>query len=136
MMPRRLGQSNGRPPSALLPLACRSPAACPPLARRLLGHFGAAPGWQLTEKLAQSPNGAEAMCKVMNNYLTEMIDCISAHGGDIVKFAGARTGAVRPRHVDCTLTARSPHARRARPCPRGPSHERATASGVTRRTGH
>lgn len=28
---------------------------------------------QLTEKLAQQPNGAEAMCAIMNAYLTEMI---------------------------------------------------------------
>ena len=43
---------------------------------------------QLTEKLAQQPNGAETMCAIMNSYLTLMITTISAHGGDVVKFAG------------------------------------------------
>ena len=43
---------------------------------------------QLTEKLAQLPTGAETMCGIMNKYLTLMIDTISQHGGDVVKFAG------------------------------------------------
>ena len=28
------------------------------------------------------------MCAIMNRYLTEMISTISAHGGDVIKFAG------------------------------------------------
>ena len=35
---------------------------------------------QLTEKLAQQPNGAERMCKIMNEYLTACIDIVNEHG--------------------------------------------------------
>ena len=58
-----------------------------PRTSRLLCPFSRAPR-QLTETLARRPNGAEEMCRIMNSYLTLMISTISAHGGDVVKFAG------------------------------------------------
>jgi class 3 adenylate cyclase len=43
----------------------------------------------LAENLARcGPNGAEELAKVLNDYFGRLIDIISAHGGEVVKFAG------------------------------------------------
>ena len=43
----------------------------------------------LTEKLAErGPSGAEELTRQLNGYFGQLIDLITAHGGDIVKFAG------------------------------------------------
>jgi class 3 adenylate cyclase/tetratricopeptide (TPR) repeat protein len=43
----------------------------------------------LTEKLAErGPSGAEELTLQLNNYFGQLIDLITAHGGDIAKFAG------------------------------------------------
>ncbi|MFL5586808.1 MAG: adenylate/guanylate cyclase domain-containing protein [Ktedonobacteraceae bacterium] len=43
----------------------------------------------LTERLAQhSPAGAEELISLLNRYFGQLIDIVTAHGGDVVKFAG------------------------------------------------
>ena len=43
----------------------------------------------LTERLSQrGADGVEELSRVLNNYFGQLIDLITAHGGDIVKFAG------------------------------------------------
>eukprot|EP00468_Gymnochlora_sp_CCMP2014_P010054 CAMPEP_0167750018 /NCGR_PEP_ID=MMETSP0110_2-20121227/5748_1 /TAXON_ID=629695 /ORGANISM="Gymnochlora sp., Strain CCMP2014" /LENGTH=1991 /DNA_ID=CAMNT_0007635273 /DNA_START=125 /DNA_END=6100 /DNA_ORIENTATION=+ len=44
---------------------------------------------KLTEELdKQGPAGLQKMCKILNEYFTKLVNIISEHGGDIVKFAG------------------------------------------------
>jgi class 3 adenylate cyclase/tetratricopeptide (TPR) repeat protein len=44
---------------------------------------------KLTEQLAQrGPNGAEELTAVLNSYFERLIALITAHGGDVMKFAG------------------------------------------------
>ncbi len=43
----------------------------------------------LTERLAaQGPKGAEELTQLLNTYFGQLIDIVTAHGGDVVKFAG------------------------------------------------
>lgn len=51
----------------------------------------------LTERLAeQGPAGAETLTRELNSYFGRMIDIITSHGGDIVKFAGDALTAIWP----------------------------------------
>src|SRR5262245_36460088 len=44
---------------------------------------------RLAEYLAQQgPEGAEELSRRLNTYFGQLIDLITAHGGDVVKFAG------------------------------------------------
>ena len=54
----------------------------------------------LTEKLATLPDGAERMCSAINAFLTDMIDTVHKHGGDVVKFAGDAVSVVFPSGGD------------------------------------
>ena len=51
---------------------------------------------QLTEKLSTLPDGAERMCDAMNRFLTQVINCVHEHGGDVVKFAGDAVSVIFP----------------------------------------
>src|SRR5436305_15322033 len=43
----------------------------------------------LTERLAaQGSAGAEQLTRLLNTYFGQLIDVVTAHGGDVVKFAG------------------------------------------------
>ena len=43
----------------------------------------------LTEELGrEGPLGLQKMCRILNRYFAELVAVITAHGGDIVKFAG------------------------------------------------
>ncbi len=51
----------------------------------------------LTEQLAQQgPAGAEILTRELNNYFGQLIDLITAYGGDVVKFAGDSLTAIWP----------------------------------------
>src|SRR4051794_12805621 len=51
----------------------------------------------LTERLAQQgPAGAEKLTAILNAYFGELIELITAHGGEIVKFAGDALLALWP----------------------------------------
>jgi class 3 adenylate cyclase/predicted ATPase len=59
----------------------------------------------LTEHLAQQgPAGAEVLTRELNTYFGRLIDLITIHGGDVIKFAGDALTAVWPvtiaSHVD------------------------------------
>jgi class 3 adenylate cyclase len=64
---------------------------------------------KLTEYLAQKPNGAELLSRVMNEFFTPLIDIIGAYRGDIIKFSGdaltilfaAQTEQLDPEEVAC-----------------------------------
>jgi class 3 adenylate cyclase len=43
---------------------------------------------KLTESLAQKPNGAELLSRVLNQFYTPLVDLISQYRGDIIKFSG------------------------------------------------
>ena len=43
---------------------------------------------KLTETLAQKPNGAELLSRVLNQFYTPLVDLISQYRGDIIKFSG------------------------------------------------
>src|SRR5688572_22135592 len=44
---------------------------------------------RLAERLAQEgPQGAEELSRLLNSYFGQLIDLITEHGGDVVKFAG------------------------------------------------
>ncbi|MCA1850288.1 MAG: adenylate/guanylate cyclase domain-containing protein, partial [Acidobacteria bacterium] len=65
----------------------------------------------LTERLAaRGPAGAEEMTHLLNTYFGQLVDLITSHGGDIVKFAGDAVLALWPTtvaHEDlATLTRR------------------------------
>ena len=52
---------------------------------------------RLAEQLAQhGPAGAEELTRYLNAYFGQLIDLITAHGGDVVKFAGDAVIAVWP----------------------------------------
>jgi class 3 adenylate cyclase/tetratricopeptide (TPR) repeat protein len=74
----------------------------------------------LTERLAQhGPAGAEELSDLLNAYFEQMIALISAHGGDVVKFAGDalialwttdaadNLAAAALRTVQCSLAVQS-----------------------------
>ena len=42
----------------------------------------------LTERLSKSPEGAETLTRILNEYFGIMIGIIEEHGGDVIKFAG------------------------------------------------
>ena len=51
----------------------------------------------LAERLAaRGPSGAEEFSRLLNTYLGALIDVVTAHGGDVVKFAGDGLLAVWP----------------------------------------
>ena len=51
----------------------------------------------LTERLAQQgPAGAEELTHLLNTYFDRLINLITAHGGDVVKFAGDALIALWP----------------------------------------
>lgn len=51
----------------------------------------------LTERLAQKgPAGAETLTRALNTYFGQLIDLITAYGGDVAKFAGDALTAVWP----------------------------------------
>ncbi|NJN94068.1 MAG: adenylate/guanylate cyclase domain-containing protein [Anaerolineales bacterium] len=51
----------------------------------------------LTERLAQKgPAGAETLTRALNTYFGQLIDLITAYGGDVAKFAGDGLTAVWP----------------------------------------
>src|SRR5687767_10981399 len=65
----------------------------------------------LTERLAaRGPAGAEEMTHLLNTYFGQLVDLITSHGGDIVKFAGDAVLALWPTTVTdedlATLTRR------------------------------
>lgn len=52
---------------------------------------------KLAEKLTQrGPAGAEQITRILNNYFGQLIDLITVHGGDVVKFAGDGLYAIWP----------------------------------------
>ncbi len=60
----------------------------------------------LTESLAkQGPVGAETLSNILSNYFGQLIDIITDHGGDIVKFAGDAVLAIWPAESDDQLAA-------------------------------
>lgn len=62
----------------------------------------------LTERLAeQGPAGAEVLTRELNTYFGRLIDLITAHGGDVIKFAGDALLAVWPVTIDTDLKALS-----------------------------
>lgn len=46
--------------------------------------------------LRTGPAGAEALSTILNNYFGQLIDLITAHGGEVVKFAGDALTAIWP----------------------------------------
>ena len=51
----------------------------------------------LTERLSQrGPQGVEELSRLLNTYFGQLIDLITAHGGDVVKFAGDALLALWP----------------------------------------
>ena len=61
----------------------------PPRTLRAAAIFADASGFTaLTERLAQRADGAEQMCRIMNQFFGEVIRIVHEHGGDILKFAG------------------------------------------------
>ncbi len=74
----------------------------------------------LTEKMArQGPAGAEELTALLNSYFGRLINLITQHGGDIVKFAGDALIALWPAANSPPLTGVNPLAvatRRAAQC--------------------
>jgi class 3 adenylate cyclase len=61
----------------------------------------------LSERLAErGPEGVEELTQVLNAYFGQLIDLITAHGGDVVKFSGDALLAFWPQgnvvHQLCT----------------------------------
>ena len=53
----------------------------------------------LTERLTErGPAGAEEVSRLLNTYFGQLIDLISAHGGEVVKFAGDALLAIWPAY--------------------------------------
>ena len=47
---------------------------------------------KLTEAMAKlGPQGAEALTKHLSRYFGRLVSIVNSHGGDVVKFAGARS---------------------------------------------
>jgi predicted ATPase/class 3 adenylate cyclase len=58
----------------------------------------------LCERLAQrGPEGVEELTQVLNTYFGQLIDLITAHGGDVVKFAGDALLAFWPVQTEAEL---------------------------------
>ncbi|GAB4444528.1 MAG: adenylate/guanylate cyclase domain-containing protein [Anaerolineae bacterium] len=74
----------------------------------------------LTEKMAQQgPAGAEELTALLNSYFGRLINLITQHGGDIVKFAGDALIALWPAAVQPAANGLDPLAvatRRAAQC--------------------
>ena len=67
----------------------------PPRTLRAAAIFADASGFTaLTERLAQRADGAEQMCRIMNQFFGEVIRIVHEHGGDILKFAGDAVSVV------------------------------------------
>ena len=66
---------------------------------------------RLAERLAaQGPAGAEEFSRLLNAYLGAVIDVVTAHGGDVVKFAGDGLFALWPAEEHGGLAAATRHA--------------------------
>ncbi len=60
----------------------------------------------LAERLAKrGPGGAEEFSRILNGYFGTIIDVVTAHGGDVVKFAGDGLFALWPADGDALATA-------------------------------
>src|SRR3712207_856222 len=71
----------------------------------------------LTEHLAQQgPAGAEVLTRELNTYFGRLIDLITIHGGDVIKFAGDALTAVWPVARSSDLDSLSLAARQAAAC--------------------
>ena len=71
----------------------------------------------LTEHLAQQgPAGAEILTRELNTYFGRLIDLITTHGGDVIKFAGDALTAVWPVVIASHLDALSFAAQQAAAC--------------------
>lgn len=65
----------------------------------------------LTERLAgRGPDGVEELTQVLNAYFGRLICLITAHGGDVVKFAGDALLAFWPVEMESQLEAVTHHA--------------------------
>lgn len=76
-----------------------TPITAPTLERfRAVALFADISGFTpLAERLSQGgPQGVEELSRVLNTYFGQLIDLITAHGGDIVKFAGDALLALWP----------------------------------------
>lgn len=68
---------------------------------------------ELTERLAQrGPQGEEKLTRLLSDYFGELIDLVSAYGGDVVKFAGDGLSVVWPvgEDADQDLVSATRHA--------------------------
>src|SRR5689334_15766966 len=55
----------------------------------------------LAERLAQQgPAGTEELTRILNDYFGQLIEIITGHGGDVVKFAGDALIALWPAQKD------------------------------------
>jgi predicted ATPase/class 3 adenylate cyclase len=71
----------------------------------------------LTEHLAQQgPAGAEVLTRELNTYFGQLIDLITTHGGDVIKFAGDALTAVWPAAIGSDLEALPLAAQQAAAC--------------------
>jgi predicted ATPase/class 3 adenylate cyclase len=71
----------------------------------------------LTEQLAQQgPAGAEVLTRELNTYFGRLIDLITLHGGDVIKFAGDALTAVWPVAITSGLDALPLAAQHAATC--------------------
>jgi len=43
---------------------------------------------KLTEELDRGPDGLQKLCEILNTYFEKLVSVVTAHGGDIIKFAG------------------------------------------------
>ena len=71
----------------------------------------------LTEHLAQQgPAGAEVLTRELNAYFGQLIDLITIHGGDVIKFAGDALTAVWPVAIAADRDALPLAAQQAATC--------------------
>ena len=88
------------PPLIVRRLAAAPASAVAPTAERYLAavFFVDISGFTLlTERLAQrGPEGAEELTRIINTYFGQLIELITAHGGEVVKFAGDALLALWP----------------------------------------
>jgi predicted ATPase/class 3 adenylate cyclase len=71
----------------------------------------------LTEHLTQQgPAGAEILTYELNTYFGRLIDLITTHGGDVIKFAGDALTAIWPVAADTHLTVLSLATQQAAAC--------------------
>lgn len=43
---------------------------------------------KLTERLSTAANGVERLCEIINGFFETLVNIVTSHGGDVVKFAG------------------------------------------------